>query len=138
MRRANSSRRQAGGVDVAAEILQQVGAALYRFIKVEAGDAAGRARDEAVGLGQHHSGLVVCLHEAGSHDADYSLAPARVIDHGGVFAGKAAAAFHHLQGLFRDLAVDALAVVVVGVDLLPYEHGLVHVFGGQELHRETA
>ena len=129
---------QAGGVDVATKILQQVGAALDGLVEVEAGDAAGGARDESVGLGQHDRGLVVGLHEPGGHDPHHALAPLGIVDDGGVLAGQACAGLDHLQGFLGDLAVDVLALVVVLVDLLADQHRRAGVRGLEELHGQPA
>ena len=122
---------------MAAKILQQIGATLNGLIQVEALDAAGRARDETVALGEHNGWFVICLHKARGHNAHYTLAPAGVIHHRSVLPGKATAALDHLQGLFGNLSVDIFSVVVVLVDFLAYEHCLLHILGGQQLHGQT-
>ena len=66
---------QAGGVDVATEVFQEVGLVLDGVVKVEAADAAGRAGDEAVALCKDERGLVERLDKTGGDDADHALVP---------------------------------------------------------------
>ena len=106
---------QSGGVDVSAEVLEQVGTVFYRIIEVEALDAAGRTGHEAVGPGEHEGRLVVLLHQPGSHDADHSLVPVRIVHYGCVPEGQAFSRSDHLQRLTGDLPVDVLQDVPVPV-----------------------
>ena len=76
--------REAGGIHMAAEVLQEVRAALDGGIQVESGDAAGRSGDEPVGLGENDRGLVIGLHEAGSNDAHDALVPGGIVNYGHV------------------------------------------------------
>ena len=125
------------GIYMAAEILEKIGAALDGLVQVEALDAAGRAGDEAVGLGQHDGRLVEGLNEPRGNDADDTLVPLGIVYDRGILPGEAFAFLDHLEGFLGNLAVDALAVVVVLVDLLAYGHGGIDVGGGQEFDREA-
>ena len=123
---------------MAAEILQDVGALLDAGVEVEAGDAARAAGHETIGLGQHDGRLVEGFDQAGCYDPDNALVPRRVIDDDGVVVDHALAGLDHFQRLLRDLAVDALALVVGVVDLFAHQHRLGGVGCGQQLHGQAA
>ena len=129
---------KAGGIHMAAEVLQQVCAAFDGGIQVEALHAAGAAGDEAVALGEHHRGLVEGFHQAGGHNAHHALVPGGIVHDGHVLMGQGFAALHHLQGLLGNLPVYGLALVVVVVDLFPYPDGRAVIRGGEQFHRQPA
>ena len=73
--------READGIGMTAEVLQQVAAVLYGVVDVIASHAAGRSRGDAVELRQHHRRPVVELRQAGGDDADDTFLPVLVVEH---------------------------------------------------------
>ena len=131
--------RQAHGVGVAAEVLQEVAHGVDGLVDVESLHGARRAGGEPVGEGQHHGRLVVQLGQAGGHDAYDALVPALVVyDDGALGRVHLAARLEYGVGLLGDLLVQLLAVLVVLVDGEGQLGGVLGVACGEELHGLTA
>ena len=108
---------EAGSIDMPAEILKEVCAAFDGFVQVESGHAPGGTGDESVGFCEHDGRLVESLHEAGGDDSDHTLVPGRVIYYRGGLCRKGGTLMDHLESFLGYFPVDALALVVVVVDL---------------------
>ena len=118
--------RQAGGIGVSAEVLEQVGAALHGLVDVESRHRAGRACGDAVGAGQHDAGAVEQFGQARGHDADDALVPRVARQDDGAARVEVGQLADALGGLFGDLLVEVLAGFVVEVDARgAFEGGVV-------------
>ena len=123
--------RQTRCIHMATEVLQQVGARLNSLVEVEAGYATSRARNIAVAHCQHHSGAVVGLDKARSHDTNDTLHPLGIVDYGTFEFLHLGVALDKVVGLLSHRAVDALALAVglvnhltevLGRALVPFHH----------------
>ena len=117
-----------------AEIFQQILAALYGLVHVEARHAARRTRGQVLAAREHHGGAVVLLGEARCHDADNALVPLFVVDHHGAAVVEPRKVAHEFHCLLRHLPVEVLARLVVEVDALCLLHGLGEVVFHQQRH----
>ena len=129
---------EAGGIDVSAEVLQQVGTTLDGRIQVETLHAAGAAGHETVALGEYHRGFVIGLYQAGRHDAHHALVPGGVVYDGDVLRLQGRSFGHHLQSLLGDFPVDGLALVVGVVYGFAQAEGHFVVGGGEQFHGHAA
>ena len=111
------TQRQAHGIGMSAEVLEQVTAALDGIVDVVAGNAAGRAGGHSVLAGEYYRGTEVHLGEARGNDAYNALLPALVVEHDGRLVLLALEALDDLVGLLAHLLVNVLALLVVFVDV---------------------
>ena len=124
--------REAHGVCMAAEILEQMARGIDRRVDVEPLYRAAGAGGQAVAECQHHGGLVVKLGDARGHDADYALVPVLVVDDDGALAAGDVHILLDLRvGFLGHLLVQLLAVAVVLVDVLALLVRLVQIAAHQ-------
>ena len=130
--------REAGGVGVPSEALQQVAAVLDSLVDVEAGDRARRAGGQVARAGQHHGGAVVDFRQARGHDADDTLVPRLVVEHDGAAVGEVRQLLHDVVGLLGHGLVQVLARLVILVDLPGFLQCGREVLLRQQVHRLLA
>ena len=129
--------RQTCGVHMTTEVLQQIGARLNRLIQIEAGNAACRARGKAVAHSHHNRRTIVGLDQARGHDTDDTLHPLRVVDHRALAVLQLGMRLNPLVRLLRHRAVDALAILIEGVDHRTEVLGHLLVALDQQVYRRV-
>ena len=123
---------EAGGQRVAAEALQQLGAALQRLKQVEAPEAPAGALAPAVLEADHKGGAGEALGQAGGHDAHHPLVPP-LSGQDDAAAGSGALPLQTGQALGKDLPLDVLSLPVELAQLVGELLGPAGVLGEQQL-----
>ena len=123
MRARNSGTRaasmvRAGGLLVAAELHEQIGAAFERRQHVEVGNAAAGAVGDVAVDRQHDRRLVVGVDELGRRDADHAAVPAVAADDEHVVGADGRIGLDRLLGLGDQVGFFLLPPKVLVVQLL--------------------
>ena len=119
--------REACGVCVASEVVEQVAAALHRLVDIKAGNRTRRACSHVAGTGDYHCRAVVHLGEARSHNANHATMPVGVEDDNGTALVKTLKPLDNGVRLLGHGLVKFLARLVHLVYLMTHCYGSLQV-----------
>ena len=109
------AQRQSCRVGMAAEVEQQVAAALDGRVDIKSRHAPSRSCRQVSLARDDHGGAEVDLCQSAGHDAHHALLPVFVVEDDAALVALALQSVHDQVGLVRHLSVYALSLLVVRV-----------------------